>query len=122
MVDGDKGDSVSCCDSLSMPAVPATAASAFPPGGLGPGRHISWQDLSVWSGVGWSVLLPSILRRGWRGQEADVSDQRPLLLNLVFEGKGVSSPLNTETALNFLVPAFHPHLALILSSTTCPPF
>lgn len=57
--------------------------------------------------------------RGWRGQEGDVSDQRPLLLNLVFEGKGVSSPLNAETALNFLVPAFHPHLALILSSTTC---
>lgn len=59
------------------------------------------------------------LERGWRGQEGDVSDQRPLLLNLVFEGKGVSSPLNAETALNFLVPAFHPHLALILSSTTC---
>lgn len=57
--------------------------------------------------------------RGWRGQEADVSDQLPLLLNLVFEGKGVSSPLNTETALNFLVPVFHPHLALILSATTC---
>lgn len=36
-----------------------------------------------------------------------------------FEGKGVSPPLNTETALNFLVPVFHPHLALILSATTC---
>ena len=35
-----------------------------------------------------------VWERGWRGQEGDVNDQCPLLLNLVFEGKGVSSPLN----------------------------
>jgi len=57
VVDGDKEDLVSCYDSLSVPAVPATAALGFPPGGLGPGRHISWQDLRVWNGVVWSVLL-----------------------------------------------------------------
>ena len=30
MVDGDKEDLVSCCDSLSIPAVPATVALGFP--------------------------------------------------------------------------------------------
>ena len=52
MVDGVKEDLVSCYDSLSVPAVPATAALGFPPGGLGPGRHI----LAGSEGVEWSGL------------------------------------------------------------------